>query len=145
MRFFTDILSAIDAKFIFKHSLIGLAKASGYAIQAPRNKQRNIQCVKLTKHHQSVLQMVVYWCSLRINTLQQKGISDETLRSLRQHDARFLTCLSHALTVQADPDPAFDAWLIFNEDAQSTDFFELQHCARNTKVTKASFVIQADR
>lgn len=128
------------SEFIGKHLLIGLIKAAGLSIK-PSKESRNTQCIKLTKNHKDVVQMVSYWCSLRINKLQQMGAMKETVDAIILHDARFLTALAHAIDVQKDPVPPYDAWLFFNDDVQSTDFFELQHCNRNTKVTKVSYVI----
>lgn len=130
--------------FISKHLLVGLIRASGHSIKLPKAEARNTQCVKLGKVHKNVVQMVSFWCSLRINKLQQMGALKETIDAIILQDARFLTALSHAIDVQKDPEPPYDAWLFFNEDAQSTDFFELQQCARGSKVTKVSYVIHSE-
>lgn len=145
MRFLTNFFSSPTTELVFKHLTIGLARAAGKDLRKIREKRRSLQCVKLTKNHYNVVQAVTYWCNLRINELQQKGISDDMLLTLKQHDARFLTHLAHSIAIQNDKEPAYDAWLFFHDDVQSTDFFELQNCIRGTKVTKASFVIQADR
>ena len=137
----TATATSFNLAFIGKHLLRGLIRASGTAIKVPKDQARNTQCVKLTKNHKQVVQMVSFWCSLRINKLQQMGALKETVDAIILQDARFLTALCHAIDIQKDPEPAYDAWLFFNEDAQSTDFFELQHCSRGTKVTKVSYVI----
>lgn len=134
--------SSFNLSFIGKHLLYGLIKASGISIKLPKAKARDTQCVKLNKNHKQVVQMVSFWCSLRINKLQQMGALKETVDEILLQDARFLTALSHAIEVQKDQEPPYDAWLFFNEDAQSTDFFELQQCARGSKVTKVSYVIR---
>lgn len=85
--------------------------------------------------------MVSFWCSLRINKLQQNGAMKETIDDIVLNDARFLTSLAHAIEVQKDQVPPYDAWLFFNEEVQSTNFFELQQCRCGTKVTKAAYVI----
>ena len=127
--------------FIGRHLLIGLIKVTGHSVKFQKADARNTQCVKLNKGHKNVVQMVSFWCSLRINKLQQMGALKETIDAIILQDARFLTALGHAIEVQKDPEPPYDAWLFFNEDAQSTDFFELQQCARGSKVTKVSYII----
>ena len=127
--------------FIGRHLMLGLLKASGANVKQLTGRRRNIQCVKLTKQHKDVTQMVSFWCSLRINKLQQIGAMKETVDEIVLNDARFLTSLTHAIEVQKDQHPAYDAWLFFNEDIQSTDFFELQQCRRGSKVALATYVI----
>ena len=130
--------------FIGRHVLLGLLKSAGVSVKQLTTPKRNTQCVKLTKQHKDVVQMVSFWCSLRINKLQQIGAMKETISDIVLNDARFLTSLAHAIEVQKDQVPPYDAWLFFNEDIQSTDFFELQHCSRGTKVTKVSYVIHRE-
>lgn len=127
--------------FIGRHLMLGLLKAAGANVRQLTTPRRNTQCVKLTKQHKDVVQMVSFWCSLRINKLQQIGAMKETIDEIVLNDARFLTSLAHAIEVQKDQHPAYDAWLFFNEEIQSTDFFELQQCRRGTKVAKATYVI----
>lgn len=144
MDFLTKIFTSSPAKLLAHCAHMGLMQATGKTPRVAKANVRNLQCIKLTKEHGSVVNMVTYWSSLRINKLQQQGVQKEVISSIARHDARFLTTLAYAITTQAETDPDFDAWLFFHDDVQATDFFELQHCARGTRITKASFVIQMD-
>lgn len=144
MSFLSSIASNVYTKFVVHHILVGLVKASGCPNRTKQTKSRSVQCVKLTKKHEGVTRMITSWANLRINKLQQQGMDQESINAIVKGDARFLTTLNHAISMQKEDEPEFDAWLFFHDDVESTDFFELQHCTRNTKHTKASFVIQSN-
>jgi hypothetical protein len=139
MKKLLKVLAADAVRFIGEHALIGLLKATG--VKRTNAKVRNTQCVKLTRNHKNLLQSVSFWCSLRVNKLQQLGGLKEVVDKIILNDARFLNVLSFAIEEQREKEPAFDAWLFFNEDIQSTDFFELQHCSPGGRVTKVSYTI----
>lgn len=141
MSFLSNLFSSDTVKFIGHHVMEGVMKATGTTktTVAPRS----VQCVRLTKDHDCVLDLVTMWANLRINKLQQSGMGAEAIKGIQKVDARFLNALAYALAVQKDKTPEYEAWLFFHDDVESTDFFELQHCARGSKVTKASFVLHA--
>lgn len=144
MSVFTNFLSNDVLKFVGHQLLLCMVKSSGRYPVAKEVTPRNTQCVKLTKEHGSVLQMVTFWCSIRLNKLQQAGADAEMIAEIARHDTRFLNTLSHSLATQKDQKPAYDAWLFFNSDVKSTDFFELQQCARGSKTAQATYIVQAD-
>ena len=142
MAFFAKLFANNAVQFVGQQAARSLVKMAGGSLKPTQPEDLNIQCVRLTKDHDSVVTMVTYWCSLRINEMQQAGIAKETVTSIINRDAKFLNALAHALDVQKDKTPDYDAWLFFNSDIKSTNFFELQQCPRGTKNTMASFIIQ---
>lgn len=145
MSFFNKLVNQEVAAFVLKHALIGFCRATGRSVRSAKDKQLNIQCVKLTKEHTNVVQMVTYWCNLRTNNLQQMGATKETVAAINRNDANFLTALGTAIASQQDPKHPMDSWLFFSDDLKSSVFFELQHCDRGTKHMRSSTVISADR
>jgi hypothetical protein len=144
MGFLSNLFSSDTAKFLAGHALVSFISASGHSVRLEPAKTRDLQCVKLTTEHKSVVQMISFWCSIRTNKLQMTGASPEAVAKISKADARFLTTLSGAIDVANDKEEP-DAWLFFDGDVKDTDFFELQFCDRGTKLGKASFVIRADR
>lgn len=142
MGYLSNALTGNTAHFVARHMLLGLIKASGHNVRPVAPKARNMQCVKLTKEHEGLTKVILFWCNLRINKLQQLGMKEEGIQRIVREDARFLSILSHAIATASDED--FDGWLFFDGDVQSTDHFELQYCARGSKVTKASYVIHSE-
>lgn len=122
-------------------ALVGLNRASGIRIPEDKNN-RHTQCVKLTKAHGHLLDMVTYWCGERLALLRATGVPAERLAAVSRHDAKLLTGLSIALVEQQKKQPEYDSWLFFNSDVQSTDFFELQECEKGSFITKTSIIIQ---
>jgi hypothetical protein len=145
MAFLNKLINNDVAAFVLKHALIGFCRATGRSRHPVDKKGLNIQCVKLTKEHTKVVQMVTYWCNLRTNVLQQMGATAETVASINRNDANFLTALSTAIANQQNPKHPVDSWLFFNDDLKSTIFFELQHCDRGTTQMRSSTVICSDR
>jgi hypothetical protein len=143
MGLVSSLMANSTAKFIAVHTLRGLALATGHSVPAATSKARNQQCVKLTKDHEEVVRMVSFWCNLRLNNLQQTGAAQKRITEITRSDAQFLNALNHAIAVQTEEDNVLDAWLFFDNDVRSTDYFELQYCARGTKVTKATFSLFA--
>lgn len=129
---------------ILKNLLTVAAIASG-VVQAEKPKPPNIQCVKITREHDSLISHVTYWCSFRLNQLQRMGIDSKVINSITQQDARFLTALSHALATQKEKEPTYDGWLFFNNDVKETCFFELTQCRRGTKDMMSTLIIHSDR
>ncbi|BAW19089.1 hypothetical protein [Ralstonia phage RP31] len=142
MGILSNVLSGSTAKFVGFHMLRGLVLASGHSVRPVAPKVRNMQCVKLTKEHDGLTKVLLFWCNLRINKLQQLGTAEEAVQRVVREDARFLSILNHAIATAGDDD--FDAWLFFDNDVQSTDHFELQYCSKGTKVTKAAYVIRSE-
>lgn len=132
-------------KFVAEHILIGLVKATGRNPFMVKEKAVNHQCVKLTKDHEAVGPMIVYWCSLNINRLQRIGANDKLVKNLSQRYARFMSAFNHAIIEQKEKDPSFDAWLFFDGDVENTGFFELIQCERNNKEPTSSIIIRATR
>ena len=132
-------------KFVAEHILIGLVKASGRSLFIAKEKAVNHQCVKLTKDHEAVGPMIVYWCSLNINRLQRTGANDKLTKNLSQRYARFMSAFNHAIAEQKEKDPSFDTWLFFDGDIESTNFFELIQCERGSKEATSSIIIRATR
>lgn len=145
MSFINKLINSDATAFVLKHVLIGLRKASGINVQSAKEKGPNIQCVKLTKDHSALVQMVTYWCNLRTNKLQQMGLTAANAATMNRNDASFLTSLAAAIANQNDPKHPTDTWLFFNGDIQSTNFFELQQCDRGTKNMRCAIVLHADR
>lgn len=143
MGFLSNLFSSETARSLATQALCSMISATGHTVRLKPAKTRDLQCVKLTTGHASVTQMVSFWCSLRTNNLQLNGATTESVSRISKADAKFLTSLSQAITLAADTSEP-DAWLFFDGDVKSTDFFELQYCERGTKLTKASFVIRAD-
>ncbi len=144
MSFFSNLFSSDLSRELGMCALRSLMKVTGHSAPVKETDAPDIQCVKLTKDHSNVTQVVTYWTCVRVNQLLLLGVSNEIVDSIIEHDARFLSVLSDALDTQKTKKPAYDAWLFFNKDIKSTNFFELQQCARGSKVTKASFIIQAE-
>lgn len=143
MGFLSSFLTSDAARFVGKHAVIGLIKISGRAVKQHDSEKRNTQCIKLAAHHDGIDRVVMQWCNLRINRLQQIGASEEQIKGICKHDASFLTTLSLAIAAQKIDNQDKDVWLFFNDDIQSTDFFELQYCSRNSNVMKASYAIHS--
>lgn len=122
-------------------ALIGLARASGVVVLEEKNN-RNTQCVKLTKGHTHLLNMVTYWCAERKALLKAVGISAERLLTMERHDAKLLDGLKEALAEQQKKQPEYDSWLFFNCNVLETDFFELQECEKGSFITKTSIIVQ---
>lgn len=141
----TKAFSSDIAAFVFKHVLCGFVKATGHRVPVSKDKSQNIQCVKLTKEHTPMVQMVAYWCNLRSIKLKQMGMTDVAAAVMNRRDADFLTLLAGAIMEQQEKSPQYDAWLFFDSDVQSTPFFELQKCDRGTKNARCTTMIFADR
>jgi hypothetical protein len=75
-------------KFVAEQILINLVKISGRNPFPAKDKDVNHQCVKLTKDHEAVGPMIVYWCSLNINRLQRKYGTGNTNRENKAIDLR---------------------------------------------------------
>lgn len=105
----------------------------------------NIQCVKITKEHNDLLRSVTFWCAFRLNEMKQLCDSKKHIDAMVQQDARFLNAISHALAVQKDKEPQYDAWLFFNDNVQETNYFELSQCRPGTKDVISTLIIHKDR
>lgn len=144
MSVFNNFFSNELTRALGMCALRSLVKVTGRAVPVKETETLDIQCVKLTKDHSSVTHLVTFWANLRINKLQLLGVTPEIVADIARHDTRFLTILLDALATQKTSKPEYDAWLFFNKDVKNTNFFELQQCTRGSKVTKASYIIQAE-
>ena len=113
----------------------------------PANKEEvlNVQCVKITKEHADLLRSVTFWCAFRLNEMKQLCDSKKHIDAMLQQDARFLNAINHALAVQKDTEPQYDAWLFFNDDVQKTNYFELSQCRPGTRDVLSTLIIHKDR
>lgn len=144
MSILSKLFSRDTLSSIIKHAKAGIVRAHKTRTKS-KEKKSNSQCVKLTKEHCAVVQMVSYWCNIRINELKQIGATKDTIDEIIKRDAHFLTALSCAIAMQNEKKPEYDAWLFFDTDVKSTPYFELCKCTRGTKDVTSSLVIRADR
>lgn len=144
MSLISKILTSEAAKFVGFHALRGVVRATGHSVRIAAPKPRNMQCVKLGVEHKPLVQIVTFWCNLRINKLKQMGFTEEGIQRVVRNDATFLTVLGSAIASAADKGNDYDAWLFFNEDVKSTDMFELQYCDKITRVTKTTYLLRAE-
>lgn len=128
------------ARFVSYHALIGLAKSTG--VRLPQNfakRNRNPQCIKLTKDHLKIDRIVSFWCNLRINKLKELNMHDDDIKRIVREDCVFINALNSALADIGKTQE--DAWLFFDADVHSTDYFELKICNKGQKHPKRTHAI----